>query len=208
MEILKGFRRVMEEYGITQPEQIRAVATSSVREAENRDTFLDRIYIATRINVRAIDEAEESRLTYMAAQSVVESEPDLKDGNVLVVDVGGGSTELLLVQEGQVTFSDSYRLGSLRMREMLETQRAPTERVRTILGQHIQRHGRADQPQRAGIRPARAGRDVRRRAVRRGAALPGLGRPRARRGSTTRPSRGSWTRSCPCRRSGSRASTT
>ena len=129
----------MEEYGVTQPEQIRAVATSSVREAENRDTFLDRVYIGTRINVRAIDEAEESRLTYMAAQGVVESEPDLKDGNVLVVDVGGGSTEVLLVQKGQVTFSDSYRLGSLRMREMLDSQRAPSERVRTILGQHIQR---------------------------------------------------------------------
>lgn len=139
VEILQGFKRVMEEYGITQPEQIRAVATSSVREAENRDTFLDRIYIGTRINVRAIDEAEESRLTYMAAQGVVEGDPGLKDGNVLVVDVGGGSTELLLVQKGQVTFSDSYRLGSLRMREMLETQRAPSERVRTILGQHIQR---------------------------------------------------------------------
>ena len=139
VEILQGFQRVMEEYGVTQPEQIRAVATSSVREAENRDAFLDRVYIGTRINVRAIDEAEESRLTYMAAQDVVESEPGLKDGNVLVVDVGGGSTEILLVQKGQVTFSDSYRLGSLRMREMLESQRAPSERVRTILGQHIQR---------------------------------------------------------------------
>ena len=139
VEILQGFQRVMEEYGVTQPEQIRAVATSSVREAENRDTFLDRIYIGTRINVHAIDEAEESRLTYMAAQDVVESEPGLKDGNVLVVDVGGGSTEILLVQKGQVAFSDSYRLGSLRMREMLESQRAPSERVRTILGQHIQR---------------------------------------------------------------------
>ncbi|OQW96947.1 MAG: hypothetical protein BWK77_03120 [Verrucomicrobia bacterium A1] len=139
VDILKGFRRVLDEYGITQPEQIRAIATSSVREAENRDTFLDRIYIATQINVRAIDEAEESRLTYMAAQHVMESEPDLKEGDVLVVDVGGGSTELVLVQQGRVTFSNSYRLGSLRMRETLETQRAPTERVRTILGQHVQR---------------------------------------------------------------------
>jgi exopolyphosphatase/guanosine-5'-triphosphate,3'-diphosphate pyrophosphatase len=139
VEILQGFQRVMEEYGVTQPEQIRAVATSSVREAENRDTFLDRVYIATRINVRAIDEAEESRLTFMAAQDVVESEPGLKDGNVLVADVGGGSTEILLVQKGQVMFSDSYRLGSLRMREMLESQRASSERARAILGQHIRR---------------------------------------------------------------------
>ncbi|MBU1693614.1 MAG: exopolyphosphatase [Verrucomicrobia bacterium] len=139
VDILKGFRRVMEEYGITQPEQIRAVATSSVREAQNRDTFLDRIYITTRINVRAIDEAEENRLTFMAAQTVLADEPELKTGSLLVADVGGGSTELILLQEGHIAFSDSYRLGSLRMRETLETHRAPTERVRTILGQHIQR---------------------------------------------------------------------
>jgi exopolyphosphatase/guanosine-5'-triphosphate,3'-diphosphate pyrophosphatase len=139
VDILKGFRRVMEEYGVTQPEQVRAVATSSVREAENRDTFLDRIYITTRINVRAIDEAEENRLTFMAAQTVLEAEPELGTGAILVADVGGGSTQLLLLQEGHIAFSDSYRLGSLRMRETLETHRAPTERVRTILGQHIQR---------------------------------------------------------------------
>lgn len=139
VDILKGFRRVMEEYGITTPDQIRAVATSSIREASNRDTFLDRIYIATRINVRAIDEAEQSRLTFLAAQAVLDEAPELKTGDVLVADVGGGSTELLLLQQGHITFSDSYRLGSLRMRETLEMHRAPTDRVRMILGQHIQR---------------------------------------------------------------------
>lgn len=139
VDVLKGFRHVMEEYGVTQPEQVQAIATSSVREAENRDTFLDRIYISTGISVRSIDEAEENRLTYTAAQSVMEHEPALKNGEALVVDVGGGSTELLLLQNGQVTFSNSYRLGSVRMRETLETHRAPTERVRTILGQHISR---------------------------------------------------------------------
>ncbi|MFH0879987.1 MAG: Ppx/GppA phosphatase family protein [Lentisphaerota bacterium] len=139
VEILKGFKRIMDEYGIRQSSQIAAVATSSVREAENRDTFLNRIYIATQINVRAIDEAEESRLTYMAAQSVIESTPEFKQQDVLVVDAGGGSTELLLVQNGFVSFADSYRLGSLRMRESLEAQRVPSEKVRALLNQHIQR---------------------------------------------------------------------
>ncbi|MDD3800465.1 MAG: Ppx/GppA phosphatase family protein [Novosphingobium sp.] len=139
VKVLKGFRQVLQEYGITDPDRIRAVATSSVREAENRDTFLDRLYVATGINVRAIDEAEESRLTFMAVQNLVRTEPELKSGGALVVDVGGGSTELLLLENGHVTFSNSYRLGSLRMRQTLETHRAPTERVRTILGQHIQR---------------------------------------------------------------------
>ena len=139
VEILRGFRRAMDEYGIAQPDQMRAVATSSVREADNRDTFLDRIYIATGINIRAIDEAEENRLTFMAAQGVAEKSPDLVQGDTLVADVGGGSTEVLLLRQGYVAFSNSYRVGSLRMRETLETYRAPTERVRTILGQNIQR---------------------------------------------------------------------
>ena len=139
VEILKGFRQVMQEYGVTEPNQIRAVATSSVREAQNRDNFIDRVYIATNIPVRAIDEAEENRLTYMAVQSVMESRPELSRSDVLVVEVGGGSTELLLIQGGHVTYSNSYRLGSLRMRETLESYRAPSERTRTILGQHIER---------------------------------------------------------------------
>ncbi len=139
VDILKGFRRVMDEYGINSPEQIRAITTSAVREAANRDTFIDRIYIASQINVRVIDEAEESRLIYLSVQNIIENEPDLKNGDAIVADVGGGSTELLLIQQGHVTFSNSFRLGSLRIRETLETQRATAERSRTIMSQHINR---------------------------------------------------------------------
>jgi exopolyphosphatase/guanosine-5'-triphosphate,3'-diphosphate pyrophosphatase len=139
VRILKGFRRVMEEHGVTRPEQVRAVATSAVREAENRDTFLDRVYIGAGVNVEAVDEATENRLTYLAAEDLIQSNPDLRGGDVLLVDVGGGSTEVLFLQGGQVTASNSFRMGSLRMRETLETHRTPTERVRTILGQHIER---------------------------------------------------------------------
>lgn len=139
VEILRGFRRVMEEYGITSSDQVRAVATSAIREAQNGDTFLDRIYMATRINVRAIDEPEETRLIYLAAQTVFEADPSLQQGTVLVADVGGGTTQLLMLKDGQIHAADSYRLGTVRMRETLETHRAPTERVRTVLGQHIRR---------------------------------------------------------------------
>ncbi|MFN5103297.1 MAG: exopolyphosphatase, partial [Planctomycetota bacterium] len=47
VRILRSYRRLMQEYGITRPDQIRLVATSAVREASNRLAFLDRIYIAT-----------------------------------------------------------------------------------------------------------------------------------------------------------------
>jgi exopolyphosphatase/guanosine-5'-triphosphate,3'-diphosphate pyrophosphatase len=137
VKILKDFRRIMTEYGIERNDQIRAVATSALREADNRYAVLDRLYMATQIVVEVIEGAEENRLSYIAVQDVLAQEPKLKFKDAIVVDVGGGSTELLLVQNGQVTFANSYRLGALRMRETLETYRAPAERVRSMLEQHI-----------------------------------------------------------------------
>ena len=51
IKVLLGFRHVMTEYGVTRDDQIRAVATSAVREAENRYAFVDRVYMSTQINV-------------------------------------------------------------------------------------------------------------------------------------------------------------
>lgn len=137
--ILQSFRRTMKEYGVTQPGQIRAVATSAVREAENREAFLDRIYMTTQINVEAIEGAEENRLTYIAVHDLFQKDAKLRNKDVAIVEVGGGSTELIFVRDGRVTFSNTYRLGALRMRETLETYRASAERSRALLGQHIQR---------------------------------------------------------------------
>lgn len=138
VRILKGYRRVMEEYGIREHSQIRAVATSSVREAANRDTFLDRIYMATRINVEAIEEAEETRLTYLAVQHLLKRDPALQKGDVLVVEIGGGDSELLLIQDGYVNFSNSYRLGALRMREQLGGRTESPQRQLATFTRHIQ----------------------------------------------------------------------
>ncbi len=138
VNILKNYRRGMEEYGVTEPDQIRAVATSSVREAANRDTFLDRVYIATRISLEVIEETEETRLTFLAVQDLLARHADLRKGDVLVVEVGGGDSELLLVQDGYVTFSNTYRLGSLRMRETLDTRHTPANRLYETFLRHIQ----------------------------------------------------------------------
>ena len=139
VDVLISFRRVMLEYGIEDLSNIRAVATSAVREAINCDQFLDRIYSATRIIVDAIDEAEVNQLTYLMALPVVRRIPNLWDHATLITEIGGGSTELLLMEAGVVTFSDTYRLGSLRMREMLESSRAPAHRIKNVMQSHIQR---------------------------------------------------------------------
>ena len=62
---LKGFRHLMDGYGVA---QVRAIATSAVREARNGDMFLDRIQARTGVAFDIINEAEESRLVFLAVR--------------------------------------------------------------------------------------------------------------------------------------------
>jgi len=139
VRVLKSYRQLLREYQIEDPEQIRVVATSAVREAQNKFAFLDRIYIATGIEVEPIDEAEVNRITYLGIEPFLKSSTELYEAKSIVVEVGGGSTELLMVHQGDVVYSHVYRLGSLRLRETLETYRAPQLQARNIMANQIQR---------------------------------------------------------------------
>ena len=137
--VLMRYRRVLREYGINLAGDVRVVATSAVREAANRLAFTDRIFIATGFKVDPIDEAEVNRITYMGITPHLRSHPELADGKSVVVEVGGGSTELLVVRGGNVLHSQSYRLGSVRLLQTLDASRASLARRRAMLESHIRR---------------------------------------------------------------------
>ncbi len=139
VRVLRSYCQKLEEYSISQPDQIRVVATSAVREADNRLAFLDRIYIATGIQVEPIDEAEVSRVAYHGIQPFLMAEPELASARTLVMEVGGGSTELLLIRNGNVAYSHTFRLGSLRLRKSLEDIHGPTGKVREMMSRQIGR---------------------------------------------------------------------
>ncbi|MBN1269646.1 MAG: Ppx/GppA family phosphatase [Kiritimatiellae bacterium] len=136
---LKSFRAVLQEYQISEPGQVRVVATSAVREASNREAFLDRVYIATGLHIEVLDEAEVNRYTYLSVQPLFESDPTLREGDIVIAEVGGGSTEILMLRSRQVVFSHTYRLGALRLREMLGDVRAPATRQPQIMEDFIRR---------------------------------------------------------------------
>ncbi|MEX2176752.1 MAG: exopolyphosphatase [Pirellulaceae bacterium] len=139
VRVLNSYRRILREHQIENPQQIRVVATSAVREATNRLAFVDRLYIATGFQVEPLDEAEVIRITFLGIQPFLLSDAALASARAVVTEVGGGSTELLLVKGGDVVYSHTYRLGSLRLRETLEALSAPTLKVRTIMESHIHR---------------------------------------------------------------------
>lgn len=136
--VLQRYQRVLQEYGI-KPTDVRVVATTAVREASNRLAFADRIYVATGLNVESIDEAEVNRITYMGVMPQLQADPSLADGKSLVVEVGGGNTEMLLLRGGNVLESQSFRLGSLRLLRMLKGVRSSTSRRRSMMESHIRR---------------------------------------------------------------------
>lgn len=134
---LTSFRQIMREYGIEQPDQLRAIASSAVREASNREAFIDRILIATGIQVSVIEEAEVNRLTYRAVRPVLGRQRFFKKADTLVVEVGGGSTETLLFHRGRVTRSHMHRLGSLRLTKSVEELAVSRRREWDILSETI-----------------------------------------------------------------------
>lgn len=106
---LKRCRSVADAHGA----ELAAVATSAVREAENRAEFLHRAWDEAGVSVEVISGFEEARLIHLG---VLQALP-VYDDRVLLCDIGGGSTEILLGQRGDVLASRSFRLGAIRVTE-------------------------------------------------------------------------------------------
>jgi exopolyphosphatase / guanosine-5'-triphosphate,3'-diphosphate pyrophosphatase len=131
---LDGFREVIDHYGVR---RVRAVATSAVREARNADMFLDRIWRRSAFSFRIINEAEESRLVFLAVRDSLRNHRILSSRAALVVEVGGGSTSLTLLRQGEPIRSGVYALGSVRLRQQLELRRHPHELQIALLKRYI-----------------------------------------------------------------------
>ncbi len=90
---------------------ITAVATSAVREADNRDDLIDRAWTEAGVHVDVISGLEEARLIHLGVLQTV----PVFDRRLLLCDIGGGSTELLVGLRGEVIASRSLKLGAIRL---------------------------------------------------------------------------------------------
>ena len=106
---LKRFRQIAESAGAS----IHAVATSAVREAENRDEFIHRARAEAGVEVEVISGAEEARLIHVG---VLQSVSGL-DRRHLLIDIGGGSTEFVIGEGREVLEAVSLKLGAIRLTE-------------------------------------------------------------------------------------------
>jgi exopolyphosphatase/guanosine-5'-triphosphate,3'-diphosphate pyrophosphatase len=101
---------------------VDAVATSAIRDAENAAAFLARASELTGLSIRVLSREAEARYGYLAAVNST----TLSDGCVL--DLGGGSLQLVRVQERMARESSSWALGSVRMTERFLASEGPAKR--------------------------------------------------------------------------------
>mgnify|MGYP000228937025 FL=1 len=106
--LMKAFRQLMKIYDV---DDYRACATSAMRDARNGRTIIKKIEKDTGIRIEIIDGQEEARMIY---NNHIECMED-RLGNYMYVDVGGGSTEINLLTNGELVWSVSYNIGTVRM---------------------------------------------------------------------------------------------
>lgn len=92
-----------------QPAQVRAVATQTLREARNREVFLDKAKNLLGFPIEVIAGREEARLIYLGVSHLLPQSNERR----LVIDIGGRSTELILGQNADAQTLESYRVGSV-----------------------------------------------------------------------------------------------
>ena len=104
--------------------RIVAVGTEALRRAPNASEFLAPAAGILGAPIEVIDGAREAALTFGAVRAAF---PDVAEGDVVVVDIGGGSTEIVIARAGVVSFRTSLPLGSVRLTERFVRRDPPGE---------------------------------------------------------------------------------
>ncbi len=117
--VVKKFAELSRAYGA---EEVIAVATSAAREAKNQLDLLNRLREEARIDVSVISGKEEARLIYLGVASGLH----IRGRKALFIDIGGGSTEIIIGDQENYGYLDSLKLGAIRLTNLFLPEGAKT----------------------------------------------------------------------------------
>ena len=113
LAVLQNYRELLNGWGLMDS-NIHVIATSALRAARNRDIFIDRVRQETGFNLTLVEGIEENRLMYLAVRYALKQDlPLFWRANSMIVEIGGGSTEVMLLRRGQMVSAHSLKLGTI-----------------------------------------------------------------------------------------------
>ena len=118
INVLAGFRKALNKYNV---EKIKTVATSAVREAANGKEFINAAKNSG-IEISIISGKEEGMLEYLGVCSGFDA-----GRQPLILDVGGGSSEIIYMQDNNELHTESHKIGVVKMADMFDFQKSSTE---------------------------------------------------------------------------------
>ncbi len=118
IDVLAGFRKALDKYNVA---KIKTVATSAVREARNGEEFIKAAENAG-IEISIISGKEEGMLEYLGVCSGFDA-----GSHPLILDVGGGSSEIIYMQENNELHTESHKIGVVKMADMFDFQNGNNE---------------------------------------------------------------------------------
>jgi len=124
------FRAILDSYPIV---ELRAVATSAMREAQNSLAIIDRLSEETGIQIEVITPLEEAELVVRAVTRSL----DRAEKRLLIVDVGGGSVEISVVDHGRIIAIEGFSVGTVRMLQFLADQGADEREFPQLIQAHL-----------------------------------------------------------------------
>ncbi len=132
-EILQNFLTAAEGYGI---KRVRAVATTAVREAENKDFVLEQIKLRCGLNVRVLDDSAEKTLIF---REIIRRYKDIKEykNPALMAYIGVGNLGVALYDKGMVPFTQNIRIGSLRLSELFLNMQEYEEQYSNVIEDYL-----------------------------------------------------------------------
>ncbi|MBP2656102.1 MAG: guanosine pentaphosphate phosphohydrolase [Firmicutes bacterium] len=117
-ELLKGYRRILNEYGV---KEYRLLATTAIREAENREYIVDQIRVKTGFTVDVVDMIQEIFHKYVTMFRAVEKRGlVLGAEGILFVDISSGGLGITLYEDEILKYQQNIHIGALRIKESFD----------------------------------------------------------------------------------------
>ena len=134
---LLEFKQILKGYN---PDAVRVCGTSAIRETKNTYIVIEQIRLRTGFEVEVLSNSEQRFLHYKAIASKGERFEELISKGAAIVDIGGGSIQVSLFDEGRLKTTQNIRLGILRIREILADLEAKTTDYTGLVSELVDNH--------------------------------------------------------------------